>query len=122
MSGYEAGSQTSEETTNAQVSAPKGIVNGVIAAILIGFAFFLGLLYSMNNNIEAVLNGVTSQPVINCFDIAFTDKDGNRNLAGSMTMSILLLLSVYLGGFSHLTVTTRISFAMSRDGAIPFSK
>lgn len=37
-------------------------------------------------------------------------------------MSILLLISVYLGGFSHLTVTTRIAFAMSRDGAIPFSK
>lgn len=37
-------------------------------------------------------------------------------------MSILLLVSVYLGGFSHLTVTTRIVFAMSRDGALPFSK
>lgn len=37
-------------------------------------------------------------------------------------MSILLLISVYLGGFSHLTVTTRIVFAMTRDGALPFSK
>lgn len=37
-------------------------------------------------------------------------------------MSIMLLVSVYLGGFSHMTVTTRIAFAMSRDGALPFSK
>ena len=37
-------------------------------------------------------------------------------------MSILLLISVYLGGFSHLTVTTRIVYAMTRDGALPFSK
>jgi amino acid transporter len=29
---------------------------------------------------------------------------------------------VYLGGFSHMTVTTRIVFAMSRDGAFPGSK
>jgi amino acid transporter len=93
MSGYEAGSQVSEETTNAQMSAPKSIVNGVIAAILIGFAFFLGLLYSMNGNIEGAVNGLTSQPVINIFDMAFTDKDGNRILAGSLTMSILLLLT-----------------------------
>ena len=77
MSGYEAGSQVSEETTDAQVSAPKGIVNGVIAGVLIGLAFFLGLLYAMNNNIEGVINGLTDQPVINIFDIAFRDSNGN---------------------------------------------
>jgi amino acid transporter len=104
------------------MSAPKSIVNGVIAAILIGFAFFLGLLYSMNGNIDGAVNGITSQPVINIFDMAFTDKDGNRILAGSLTMSILLLINVYLGGFSHMTVTSRIIFAMSRDGALPGSK
>lgn len=52
MSGYEAASQVSEETQNAQVSAPKGIVNGVVAAILTGFAFFVGLLYAMNENYD----------------------------------------------------------------------
>lgn len=103
------------------MSAPKGIVNGVIAGILIGLAFYLGLLYSIANNIDGVLNGLTDQPVINAFDIAFRDSHGNRILAGSMSMSVLLLISVYLGGFSHLTVTTRIVFAMSRDGALPFS-
>lgn len=121
MSGYEAGSQVSEETENAQMAAPKGIVNGVIAAIILGFVFFLGLLYSMNGNIDATLNGVTSQPVVNIFDIAFTDSEGNKNRAGSMSMTILLLVSVYLGGFSHMTVTSRIIFAMSRDGAFPGS-
>ena len=34
-------------------------------------------------------------------------------------MSVLLAINVYLGGFSHMTVTTRIVFAMSRDGALP---
>lgn len=77
MSGYEAGAEVSEETKNACVSAPKGIVNGVIAGILIGFAFFLGLLYAMNNDIDGVLNGLTDQPVINVFDMAFRDGNGN---------------------------------------------
>lgn len=54
--------------------------------------------------------------------MAFTDKEGNRILAGSLTMSILLLINVYLGGFSHMTVTSRIIFALSRDGAFPGSK
>lgn len=95
---------------------------GVVAGIITGLAFFLGLLYSMNNNIEEVVEGLTDQPVINVFNLAFTDANGTRNKAGSITMAILLLINVYLGGFSHLTVTTRIAFAMSRDGALPFSK
>lgn len=103
------------------MSAPKGIVNGVIAGIVVGLAFFLGLLYAINNNVDAVINGLTDQPVINVFDIAFTDENGTRNLGGSLTMAILLLINVYLGGFSHLTVTTRIVFAMARDGALPWS-
>lgn len=37
-------------------------------------------------------------------------------------MSLILAINVYLGGFSHLTVTTRVVFAMSRDGAFPLSK
>lgn len=108
----------SEETVNAQVSAPKGIVNGVIAAVITGLAFFVGVLYAMNENYDAILeNGLTDQPVINIFHLAF-----NGSYAGAMAMSVLLAINVYLGGFSHMTVTTRIVFAMSRDGAFPGSK
>ncbi len=71
----------------------------------------------MNGRIEDTLNGITSQPVINIFNIAF-----NGNLWGAITMSVILAINVYLGGFSHLTVTTRVVFAMSRDRAFPGSK
>lgn len=116
MSGYEAASQVSEETQNAQVSAPWGIVQGVIAAIVTGLAFFIGLLYAMDENYDSALNGVSNQPVINIFSMAF-----NNSFAGAMAMSVMLAINVYLGGFSHMTVTTRIVFAMSRDGAFPGS-
>lgn len=36
-------------------------------------------------------------------------------------MNILLLINIFFAGFSSLTVTTRIAFAMARDGALPFS-
>jgi len=89
----------------------------VIAAVITGLAFFVGLLYSMNERIDNILEGVSQQPVINIFSIAFSGK-----LPGALAMSILLAINVYLGGFSHMTVTTRIVFAMSRDGAFPGSK
>ena len=82
-----------------------------------GLAFFVGLLYAMDENYDFVNNGITSQPVINIFYLAF-----NGGYAWSMVMSVFLAINVYLGGFSHMTVTTRIVFAMSRDGAFPGSK
>jgi amino acid transporter len=89
----------------------------VIAAIITGLAFFIGLLYAMNERIDDTLIGITSQPVINIFNIAF-----NGNYTGSLIMSLILAINVYLGDFSHFTVTTRVVFAMSRDGAFPGSK
>jgi len=71
----------------------------------------------MNGRINDTLNGLTTQPVINIFNIAF-----NENFTGAIIMSLILAINVYLGGFSHLTVTTRVVFAMSRDGAFPGSK
>lgn len=37
-------------------------------------------------------------------------------------MNILILLNLFFAGFSIMTVTTRIGFAMARDGALPGSK
>lgn len=88
-----------------------------MAAVVTGLAFFVGLLYAMNERIDDTLEGVSEQPVINIFSIAFSGKR-----PGALAMSILLAINVYLGGFSHMTVTTRIVFAMSRDGAFPGSK
>ena len=92
-------------------------MKGVLAAISTGLVFFVGLLYAMNENYDATLEGLTDQPVVNIYNLAF---DGKK--AGALAMSILLAINVYLGGFSHLTVTTRIVFAMTRDGALPGSK
>jgi len=37
-------------------------------------------------------------------------------------MSVLVLINLFFAGFSSMTVTTRIGFAMARDGAFPGSK
>jgi amino acid transporter len=38
-----------------------------------------------------------------------------------MALSALLVVVLFLAGVSSVTVTSRIAFAMVRDGAIPFS-
>jgi amino acid transporter len=46
FSGYEGGAHMAEETTNASISAPRGIILTCIANALTGFTYILGLLYA----------------------------------------------------------------------------
>jgi amino acid transporter len=48
FSGYEGAAHMSEETTNATLSAPKGIIWTCIATAITGFVYLLGLLYAAN--------------------------------------------------------------------------
>ncbi|CAF2837262.1 unnamed protein product [Rotaria sp. Silwood2] len=40
---------------------------------------------------------------------------------GALALTILLILNLYFAGMSSITVTSRIGFAMARDGIFPFS-
>lgn len=46
FSGYEGGAHMAEETVNATISAPKGIIYTCIASALTGFFYIVGLLYA----------------------------------------------------------------------------
>ncbi len=60
--------------------------------------------------------------MVNVFYLAFTGADGVVNVAGVISMAALLLINCFFAGFSSLTVTSRIGFAMARDGAFPYSE
>jgi len=40
-------------------------------------------------------------------------------MTGPVTLTLALMLNVFLAGFSHMTVTTRLTYALVRDRAIP---
>jgi amino acid transporter len=52
LSGYESGATLSEETTDASVTAPKGMIEAVVASCITGFIFIIGLLYACQNDIN----------------------------------------------------------------------
>ena len=39
-----------------------------------------------------------------------------------LAMTCMLMINIFFAGFSSMTVTSRIGFAMARDGGLPFSK
>jgi len=150
FSGYEAGAHMAEETEDATSSAPWSIVHTCIAGGVTGFVYLLGLLYAALN-VDLVLQGDSEQAVVNIYTQAFTEKldttgwnpainstcpdplccdasnpacvlRGPVKTAGATALTVLLILNVFCAGFSSLTVTSRIGFAMARDGAMPGSK
>lgn len=60
--------------------------------------------------------------MVNVYVKAFTSADGIHHKLGSVTMTVLLLVNVFCAGFSSMTVTSRIGFAMARDKAFPYSE
>ena len=122
LSGYESGATMSEETSNASIAAPRGMVEAVIASAVTGMVFILGLLYACQGDIERVLSGPTDQAVVNIFTMTFSDHQNTQGShTGALILTFVLGLNIFLAGFSHMTVTTRITYALVRDKALPGS-
>ncbi|CAF0821571.1 unnamed protein product [Didymodactylos carnosus] len=115
FSGYEASAHLSEETRGAAKAAPLGIIGTTICAGIIGFIYLFTLLFAITPSVKY-----------------FVEHSYNENLAvqvyelsvpklGALALTVLLLINIYFAGASSITVTSRIGFAMARDGVFPGS-
>lgn len=113
-----------EETRNASISAPKGIIFCCLTSALLGLIYILGLLFACNNQTSAIIsaNEDLSFAVANVYEFAFTSANGVKNKAGYSALTFIELMNLFFGGFSSVTVTVRVAFALARDKGIPFSK
>jgi amino acid transporter len=131
LTGFDASAHMSEETHDAQRSAPKGIVYSVIISIIAGFI----LLVAMNMGITpdmafkdatgAVVNGY--QDVLNAaatYGFAgppvqvWIDAIGQT---GGLIILLIVIGAQFYCGMSSVTANSRMIYAFSRDGAIPGS-
>ncbi|UJR16304.1 hypothetical protein I4U23_003210 [Adineta vaga] len=118
FSGYEAGAHLAEETRGAGRAAPKGIVGTCVCSAIVGVIYLLALLFAIPN-VEAFIDShsddnETMSLVVSTYQLAAAGR-------GAMALTILLILNLYFAGMSSITVTSRIGFAMARDGVFPFS-
>ena len=112
FTGYEAAAHMSEETRKAKISSPWGILYTSLATAVIGFLYLMGLLFTTAHRIDDVISNE-----MGVFDVFLTCS----GYGPALTLTILLVINMYFSGMSSITVTTRIGFAMARDGAFPGS-
>jgi len=118
FSGYEAGGHIAEETMGARVAAPRGILGCCLVAAVLGFIYIVGLLFA-----TPMCNSFEGEPLSNCTgSITSVYSLGGINTPQGLALTGLLVVNLFFAGTSSITVTTRIGYAMARDGAFPFSK
>jgi amino acid permease (GABA permease) len=112
--GYDASAHVAEETKNAATEAPKGIVRSVWVSILAGWVLLIAVTAAIQNY-AAERASSTGLPPAQIFIDA----------AGRHTGEFLLFICAvaqFFCGMASVTANSRMSYAFSRDGALPGSR
>jgi len=118
--GYDASAHVAEETRGAQVAAPRGIVMSVVVSVVGGFLLLYSITASIQDGspqgLDALAASSTGLPPAQVF----------LDALGSPLMAKLLLVIVcvaqYFCGMASVTANSRMTYAFSRDRALPGSR
>ncbi|MFJ1975491.1 amino acid permease [Streptomyces sp. NPDC087903] len=111
--GYDASSHLSEETTHAQISAPRGIVRSIWVSWIAGFVLLWGLTSAIQDyaGTQSSATGVPPAQI-------FLDVVGPT---GAKALLLIVIVAQLFCGSAETAAASRMVFAFSRDGAIPFA-
>ncbi|WP_435129252.1 amino acid permease [Actinacidiphila sp. bgisy144] len=112
FTGFDGSFHMSEETVQATVNAPKGIVRAIGYSALTGLVLMLALVYSIHDYAGEVSS--SAPPVQILLDA----------LGQGLSKAILVVIigAMLFCGLANMTSNTRMIFAFSRDGAMPGSQ
>ena len=127
LTGYDASAHMSEETHDADTSAPRGIVFSVVVSVIAGFI----LLVAMNVGITPdKVFPAADGTMVDGYTHALTSPTGVPpaqiwidaiGQSGGLFVLFLVIGAQFFCGMSSVTANSRMIYAFSRDGAIPGS-
>lgn len=113
ITGYDASAHTSEETRQAALSVPKGMVASVVWSALFGWFMLCGTVLMMPSMDEAARQG---------WNVFFWTYDQRVPAGLKDFMYLVIFVAQYLCGLATVTSVSRMIFAFARDGGLPGSK
>ncbi|TQE29137.1 amino acid permease [Streptomyces ipomoeae] len=111
--GYDASAHLSEETTDAQMSASRGIIHAIGWSWLAGFVLLAGLTFAIQDYAGTVGTATGVPPAQ-----IFLDALG---MAGAKALLLVVIIAQLCCGNAETAAASRMVFAFSRDGALPGS-
>jgi amino acid permease (GABA permease) len=113
FTGYDASAHMTEETVSADVAGPRGIVMSIVVSLVAGWILLIGVTYAISNY-AAVRGSATGVPPAQIF----IDAVGRT---GGELLLLIVIGAQFFCGMSSVTANSRMIYAFSRDGALPFS-
>ncbi|GHE08648.1 amino acid permease [Streptomyces alanosinicus] len=114
FSGYDASAHLSEETSQASVSAAKGIVRSIWASWIAGFVLLAGLTFAIQDYDATRTTATGVPPAQILLDGLGTD--------GASALLLVVIIAQLFCGNAEVAAASRMVFAFSRDGALPGSQ
>src|SRR5579864_8444726 len=115
FTGYDASAHMTEETHNAAISGPRGIVWSIIISLIAGWVLLIGVTSAIDPSQYAAAEGAAGAAP----GVIFIHALG-QNWA---TFLLLIVIGAqFFCGMSSVTANSRMIYAFSRDGAMPASK
>ncbi|HEX4012104.1 MAG TPA: amino acid permease [Solirubrobacteraceae bacterium] len=111
ITGYDASAHVSEETHGASQSAPKGVWRSVFYSAVIGWILLLALTFAVQHNDISKISGA-GFPSLAILSTALGS-------AGAKGVILISTIGQLFCGMACVTSCSRMTFAFSRDGAIP---
>jgi amino acid permease (GABA permease) len=112
FTGYDASAHMTEETRDAATAGPRGIVTSILVSLVAGWVLLIGVTFAIQNyGTEA---SATVPP-----STIFVDALG---ATGGKLLLLIVIFAQLFCGMASVTANSRMIYAFSRDGALPFSK
>ncbi|KAJ4974705.1 hypothetical protein NE237_007879 [Protea cynaroides] len=121
LTGYDASAHMTEETKNADKNGPRGIISAIGVSIVVGWAYLLGITFAVTDIPQLLSsdNDAGGYAIAEVFYQAFKSRYGN-GIGGIICLGVVAV-AIFFCGMSSLTSNSRMAYAFSRDGAMPFS-
>ncbi|WP_309667873.1 amino acid permease [Tabrizicola sp.] len=110
ITGYDASAHTSEETKNAAMSVPKGIITAVFWSSLIGWIMICAITLAIPDMATAAGQG---------WGMFFATMDAVLPAGLKVAIYVGILIAQFLCGLATVTSASRMLFAFSRDDGMP---
>ncbi|HKA69953.1 MAG TPA: amino acid permease [Actinomycetes bacterium] len=111
FTGYDASAHMTEETHDAAVSGPRGIVMSILVSLVAGFVLLVGVTYAIQD--YPAESGAVVPPAQ-----IFLNALGEN---GATFLLVIVIVAQLFCGMSSVTANSRMIYAFSRDGALPAS-
>jgi amino acid permease (GABA permease) len=112
--GYDASAHVAEETHDAATAAPRGIVMSVVVSVVAGFFLLFAITWSIQDYDGERTTALGLPPAQIFIDAAGHD-------LGEFLLFICVVAQFFCG-MASVTANSRMTYAFSRDGALPGSR